>query len=572
MQKQIILIAFLLLGALSLLAQNEPKKVTNTFALQKVTVVQAPGKVMTDATVVVKDGLIHAVGKNVEIPFDAKIVKADSMIVYPGFISGAAHIGIPKVEKKEEGRRRYDPDVKDPGNPPNDKAGIQPERQVRDLLKADDNAIEGMRKLGFTTAQTMPDGKMLPGQASIVLLAGASANDMILMDNTALFFQFKGASGVAPATVIGVMSKLRDLYKQAEQAKTHRATFVKNPSGMKRPTSDPILEAFYPVIDGDKALMVKANTSRDISRAMALQKDLGYNMILTDVKQGWNYLDQMRGQQVLLSLDLPKAKESKSKKKEDEAQEEEKSKSMADKEMEALEMRRGESMKQYENQAKMLAEKGVAFGFSTLDAKAKDIKANFKRMMDAGLTEDQMLAALTTTPAKMLGIDKVTGTVAEGKIANLVVTDAPYFEEQSNVRYVFVDGQLFEYEAKAKKKKKKEGKEGDATEAPADVAGVWTYEMSVPGQELEGTLTIKKSDEELSVFMSDPSGSGEEEEIEDAVLEGDVMTFSMDVEQGGASMNIEFELTFDGESYEGTMSVGSFGSFDVEGVRTSKPD
>ncbi|MEM0992480.1 MAG: amidohydrolase family protein [Bacteroidota bacterium] len=571
MQKQITLVTLLLLGVLSLWAQNEPKAVTSTFALQKVTIVQAPGKVITDGTVVVKDGLIHAVGKDITIPFDAKIVKADSMIVYPGFISGAAHIGIPKVEQKDEGgRRRRDPDVKDPGNPPNDKAGIQPERQVRDLLKADENSIESMRKLGFTTAQVMPDGKMLPGQSSIILLAGESANDMILMESTALFFQFKGASGVAPATVIGVMSKIRDLYKQAEQAKAHQTAFMKAPAGMKRPESDPVLEAFYPVIDRKKPMMMKTNTSRDISRAMVLQKEMGYPLVFTGVKQGYNYVDQMKGQNVLLSLDLPKAKADK-KKKEGEG-EEMKEKTPEEEEMAALEMRRAEEMKKMESQAATLAGKGVNFGFSTLDAKAKDIKANIKRMMEAGLTEEQVLAALTTYPAKMLGIEKVTGTVAKGKIANLVVTDAPYFEDDANVRYVFVDGQLFEYEAKAKKKKKKAGQDGEATEEQADVAGTWTYEMSVPGQELEGMLRVEMEEDELKVFMSDPSGSGEEEEVDDANLEGDVMTFTMTVDQGGGSMTVNFELTFDGEAYEGAMSIGEFGSFDVEGVRTKKPE
>ena len=434
----------------------------------------------------------------------------------------------------------------------------------------DRSSIEAMRKLGFTTAQVMPDGKMLPGKASVVLLAGESANDMILMENTALFFQFKGASGVAPATVIGVMSKWRDLYKQAEQAKTHKAVFMKTPAGMKRPESDPVLEAFYPVIDGKQAVMMKANTSRDISRAIVLQKALGYNLVLTDVKQGWNYMDKMVGQSVLLSLDMPKTKEDKKKdKKEDE---ETKEKTFAEKEMEALEARRAAEMKKVEKQAAMLADKGVTFGFSTLDAKAKDIKANIKRMMEAGLTEEQVLAALTTNPAKMLGIDKVTGTVSKGKIANLVVTDAPYFEDDSNVRYVFVDGQLFEYEAKAKKKKKKEGKEGDATEEQADVAGIWSYEMAVPGQELEGTFTFKVSEDEITALMSDPSGEDEDEEIDDITLEGDVMTFSLDIEQGGQSITVDFELTFDGEAYEGTMSVGEFGSFDVEGVRTEKPE
>ncbi|MEM6697199.1 MAG: amidohydrolase, partial [Bacteroidota bacterium] len=297
MQKQFLLIAFLLIS-LSLFAQNEPKPVTSTFALQNVTIVQAPGKVIEGGTLVVKDGLIQAVGKNVTIPFDAKKVKADSMYVYAGFIDGASHVGIPKVENKEEGRRRNRSEIKNPGNPPNEKAGIQPERPVRDVLNAGEKSISDMRKLGFTTAHVVPDGKMLPGKGAIVMLAGESVNDMILMENTALFAQFKGAGGVYPNTVIAVMSKFRDLYKQAEQAKAHKATFVNNPSGIKRPTNDPVLEAFYPIIDGEQAIFMKASSMKDLSRAMVLKKELGYELVLTEVKQGWNYADQMKGSKV----------------------------------------------------------------------------------------------------------------------------------------------------------------------------------------------------------------------------------------------------------------------------------
>lgn len=566
MQKQLLLIAFLLIS-LGLFAQNEPKQVTSTFALQNVTIVQAPGKVIEGGTVVVKNGLIQAVGKNVSIPFDAKKVKADSMYVYAGFIDGASHVGIPKVEKKEEGGRRDRSQNKNVGNPPNDQAGIQPERQVRDVLKAGEKSIEDMRKLGFTTAHVVPDGKMLPGKGAIVMLAGESVNDMILVENTATFAQFKGAGGVYPNTVIAVMSKFRDLYQQAEQAKAHEAAFMKNPSGIKRPTSDPVLEAFYPVIDGKQAIFMKASNMKDLSRAMVLQKELGYELVLTEVKQGWNYADKMKGDKVFLSLDLPKTPKE-DKKKEDE---EGKEKTMEEKEAEAMEKRRAERMKEFETQAMMMTKKGVNFGFSTLDAKAKDIRANLMRMIEAGLTEDQALAALTTQPAKMLGIDKVTGTIEKGKIANLVVTDAPYFDKESNVRYVLVDGHLFEYEAKAKKKKKKATDGEEATEN-ADIAGVWTYELSIPGQELDGTFTFKVDEDEVTGTMSDPSGEDEEEELKEVVLEGDKLSFSITVDQGGGSMLVEFNLEFDGEAYEGTLSVGDFGTFDVEGVRAEKPE
>jgi len=560
MQKYLIL-CLLSVFTFVLKAQDEPSPVTKTLALQNVTIIQAPGKVIEQGTVIIKNGLIHAVGKNLNIPFDAKIIKADSMFVYAGFIDGASHTGIPRAdESQNQGGRGQRPDVKDPGNPPNDIAGIQPERMVRSLLKADDKSIEEMRKLGFTVAHVVPTGKMLPGTGAIILLAGNTVNDMILKEETALFAQFSGAGFVAPSTIIGVMSKLRDLYFQAQQSKNHTASYLKNPAGMSRPERNPVLEAFYPVIDKKQPIFMKAETANDISRALILQSDLGYNVVLADVKQGWNYSEQLKKIPTFLSLNLPPAKEAK---KADDKKKEEttavKIPTAFDLEAEALEKKRAETMKEYESQAAKMIAAGVNFGFSTLEAKAKDIKGNFTRMIDAGLNAEQALAALTTTPAKMLGIDNIVGTVEKGKMANLVISDAPYFDKESNVRFVLVDGQVFEYEAKPKKKPAVAGEEVK----PAKIDGKWNYSFNAGGTQMSGTFVFNQdADNNITGTSSNPQGSGEVN-IENPQLNGNLLTFSLQFQ----GITVEYELTFEETTYAGKVSAGDFGSFDIEGTK-----
>lgn len=536
--------------AFGLKAQDDSKQVTSTFVLQNATIIPSPGKKMENTSVIIKDGLIQAVGKNISIPYDAKVIKADSMFVYAGFIDGASNAGIPA--KKEEAKR---PDIKDTGNPPYAVAGIQPERQVREMLKADDKSVTDMRALGFTMAHVVPEGRMLPGKGAIVMMAGESASDMVFIDDTALFTQFSPAPRrIAPSTIIGVMSKLRDLYKQAEQSKMHEAMYSKNPAGMKRPEQDAILEAFYPVIDGEMPVFMKAESLKEVGRALALQKELGYTLVLTEVKEGWHLADRIKGMPLFLSMDLPEAiKEEKEDEKEDE-----KEQSEMEMEQAKLEAKKAEAVKAFEMQAAMMAKAGITFGFSTLESKPKDIKANIMRMIEAGLTEDQALAALTTAPAEMLGLSKVAGSIEKGKMANLVVADAPYFEKDANVRYVFVDGQPFEYEVKAKKKKK------DVDEETIDVSGTWSYAANAGGMDLSGTLEIKVENGKLvSCVMSNPMEPSEKGEVENADLIGNVLTFTTPYQ----GMNVEYELTFDGETYEGSMSVGDFGSFEIEGSK-----
>src|SRR5690606_11299639 len=122
---------------------------------------------------------------------------------------------------------------------------------------------------------------------------------------------------------------------------------------------------------------------------------------------------------------------------------------------------------------------------------------NLITMIEKGLSEDKALAGLTTVPAKMLGLSEMLGTVEKGKIANLVVTDKPYFTKESNVRYVFVDGKLYEYEAKKPAKK-----EDENVKVSAD--GKWCYNINSPGQSSTGTVAIKSEGAKLSATIANP--------------------------------------------------------------------
>ncbi|MFT4762327.1 MAG: imidazolonepropionase-like amidohydrolase [Paraglaciecola sp.] len=552
---------FLLVQSANLCAQKESglSPVTNTYALKDVRIIQKPGQMIEVGTVIVKDGLIHAVGTNVEIPANAKVLEADSMYVYAGFIDGLSHIGIPKPESKEEdgNRRRRESNS---ANPTYERAGIQPEIQARDVLSAKNKSIAEMRKLGFTAAHSVPRGKMLPGNGALILLSGETADEMVLKSGVSLFSQFKGGGGVYPGTLIAVMSKFRELYGQAEQAKAHKSKYANNQIGLTRPNNNRVLEAFYPVIDGKIPVYYEAPKMKDMHRVFTLQKELGFPLVLSNLKQGWYLADKIKSTntKVLLSLDLPDVKDEEKKNDKDKKPEKEGEVKFVQAELELAEFkkRQQESLKMYRSQAATFETKGIQFGFSSMDAKSGDIRKNLRTMIKNGLSENAALAALTTNAAQQLGVSNSMGTVEKGKIANLVVSDKPYFAEKSNVRFVVVDGKVFEYEVKKKKK-------GDPN-AKVDIAGSWTYEIFVPGMEISGVLTLKNEDGEVSGSMTMAQGEGSED-IRNAVLDGDVLTFESTATPGDAPMKISFELTVDGESIEGTVNVGEFGTFEVKG-------
>lgn len=541
---------------LAAFAQEEVKlaPVTRTYAITHVNIIQGPGRKVDMGTVIIRNGIIQNVGKNLSIPSDAIVIKADSMYVYAGFIDGYSRAGVIKP-KQETNRER----PKDPGNPDPEQAGITPQNDVRTSLNPADKSVEDLRALGFTTAQVVPYGGMLPGTGSIIQLGGETANEMVLLANSAFYSELAGAQRMYPNTVIGVMSKYRELYRQAAQAKAYESMYASNRAGLERPTNDKILEAFYPVIDKRVPVLFKADRYLDANRVLLLQKDLGFNVVLGDVKDCWDMINKIKSAnaKVFLSLDLPDAVKEEKK---DEKKEEAKDQTNAEKE--ALEKRKAESIAQYVAQASAFQKAGVSFGFSTASAKTKDIPGNLRRMIAAGLTEDQALAALTTAPAQLLGIADRVGTVDNGKIANLVISDKPYFNEKAKVRYVFVDGVLYTYEVK--EEKKGDAKNGNGKKA--DPNGKWSYTTETPQGNSSGVVVIKNEGGTYTGTITN-SMSDRETELKSIMVDGNVLSFSFGFDAGGGSMTIDVNLTIDGTDFEGTMSVGQYGSFPMKGSK-----
>lgn len=556
--------------AAPVLAQDDVPIVTRTYALENARVVQAPGEVLDRATVIVRNGLIEAVGEDLAVPFDAQRIAADSLIVYAGFISGLSYAGV------DEPDADHGDEVDDPGNPPDDRAGIQPDRRARAHLDPDDSEIEALRKIGFTTAHVVPEGRMLPGAGAVVQLAGDSPNAMTLRDDASLFAQFEGGRGVYPATPMAVIAKWRQLYREAERRKTLAARYAENPRGVERPPSDPVHSAFFPVIDGTTPVFFHTDNVLEMHRALALQDELGFPLALAGLHEGFRDPDVLRttDADLFLSLDLPDEDDWAPPEDTTAADTTEaepppepgdfflsnfRTHSYEDVEAETenLKARQAIERETYYRNAATLHEAGVRFAFSTLDAKARDIRDHLRTMIEFGLPEDVALAALTTHPAALLDLDAQLGTVEEGKIANLVVTNAPYFAEDSQIRYVFVDGTPFEIDEAAPAAE--EGEEA------ANPVGVWNYTVSTPQGEIGGTLTLSGEPDALEGTITSEMGN-EEADLENIELDGARLSFAFDAGDPG---RVSVTATIRGDEMEGSLDVPEFGSAPFSATRTS---
>lgn len=551
-----MLILPFLFGTLAVNAQSDhtgKSAATRTFAITNASIVQSPGAVMEGGTIVVKNGLISAVGKNVSIPDDAQVLDGTGMYVYAGFIDGMSNIGAKRPEAMKRPSNLFTPD------PPNDYAGITPERHVVDQIDVASSTISDMRKAGFTIAHTVPYGRMLPGSGALIFLADKDhPDDIIMAEDVAMFSQFVGAPGAYPGNILGIMAKWRNIYRNADNSLQHTKMYAEDPSGLERPNRDRTLEAFYPVVAKEKTVFFNVQNMLDVRRAMRLQNDLGFNIAVANIKQGWEMADELkqRGAKVFLSMDLPdEPKASKSEDKSDEVKH--------------LETRKMDFYKKYVSQAATFQAAGVQFGFSTMGTRGNKVKTHMMTMIDNGLSADDALAALTTSPASLLGIDKIAGTAEVGKIGNLVVTTGPYFEKKSQVKYVFVDGDKYDYEIKEDKKK------GDATTDSPDpvdtsnepLIGSWTYNFTTPQGDQGGKMIIKKEGDLYSGVMTSDDGSPDTD-MEDISFRDGTLSFSFSVDGGGQTIEIIVSGTVSGKNYDAQASVEAFNvSFELSATK-----
>ncbi len=537
--------------------------VSRTYAIANVNIVQAPGRKIDMGTVVLKDGLILFVGKNVSIPADAIIIKADSMYVYAGFIDGLSRVGVTKPKEESQGGSQQQR-PKDPGNPKPEEAGITPQNDVRSSLNPADKSVAEFRNIGFTTAHVVPYGGMMPGNGAIVLLGGRTADEMVLVNKSSFYSELTPAQRVYPGTVMGVMAKYRELYRQAALSRSYENMYAANRSGIQRPATDRVLESLYPVVDKRQPVLFKAEKVTDAQRVLTLQSDLGFTLWLAELKEGWDIVNKVKASnaKVFLSLDLPEDKKDDTPaRKKEEVEKNDKPKTAADVEKEALEKRKADFTAKYIGQAAVYQKAGVKFGFSTINVKASNIPSNLRRMITAGLSEDAALASLTTVPAELLGLSDRLGTVDNGKMANLVISDKPYFEEKAKVRYVFVEGNLYKLEIK-------EAKKGDPN-AKVDLAGEWTMTTETPKGKNDETLTIKKDGNN---FTGTVSGGRllKPVDLEEVILDGNALTLRYTVNYDSQNLTVTVDAIVEGDTFKGTASIADLGIFPVEGKKNPK--
>lgn len=439
LSRAVALLAVVAVAAPTLAAQrNAP----STYAITNAKLVPVSAPVIEKGTIVIRDGLIAALGANVAVPGDARIIDGTGLTVYPGLFDAFGTIGIASAAPAGSGGRGGGGAAaalaalaaptttgrSGNGSTVDQPRGVEPELSTADLVKLDEDALDGPRSAGIATALTVSSAGIFQGQSALINLAGPSASSMIVKPNVAQTIAFssgRGFGGGYPGSLMGVFAVLRQELLDAQRYRELKTAYARNPRNMQRVEFDPSHEALLPALAGQQPVVMVANSQREIERALDLGKEFGLKVMIAGGSEAYLVANRLKAENVpvLLSINFPRRTAA----------------AAADSEPEPLRTLR--ERVEAPKAAGRLAAAGVKFAFQSGGLTTwTDFDANIQRAVEGGLSADQAIKAVTWSPAELFGVSDRLGSLEVGKIANLTVTKGALTDKAMRINSLYVDG------------------------------------------------------------------------------------------------------------------------------------
>lgn len=432
------------------------RNVPATYAITNARIVPVGSPTIPSGTVVIRNGLIAAVGASVTAPADARIIDGNGLTVYPGFIDAYGTLGLPTAAGNAAGgaagRTAAATTTARPAGAPNSTnvVGLQPEVTVVDALDPDESSFTAAHAAGFTSAFTATGTGVFRGSAAMINLDGTDVSALILKDGVAQSVGFSrggggfggGGGGGFPGSLFAVFAALRQELLDAQRYRDLKLAYDKNPRGMQRPAHDASLEALQPVLARQQQVVMFANTEREIIRALDLAKEFNLRVVLAGGTEAYKLADRLKAENVpvLLSVNFPRRTAAGGGATGGGAAGGfggGRGGAPADDEPEL--MRTLRERVEAPKSAGRLSAAGVRIAFQS-SANFTEYLANVRRAVEGGLAADQALRAMTLGPAELFGVSDRVGTIEAGKIANLTITRGDLLDKSSRVTQLFIDG------------------------------------------------------------------------------------------------------------------------------------
>ncbi len=541
MRMKLVLYAFAAIGLLfPLFASAQSTAITNA------RIVTVSGATIERGTVVIRDGLIEAVGANARVPADAVTIDGSGLTIYPGFIDSLTNLGLaarpatpPGGGGGGGGGAAAAAAAAAQANPSNSNypAGFRPEYSVIEDLRAGDTQFDSVRNAGFAAALTTGRERIFNGQSALINLGGDSVSTMTIKTPVAMHISFSTVPGQYPGSLLGTFAALRQMFNDAKRHDEMLKMYAKDPRGMRRPAVDRSLEAIIPVVNRQMPVIFNANTENDIQRALDLAKEYNLKAIIAGGQAADKFMIRLKEQDVpvLLSMNFPKRTAAASPDADPES-------------MEVLRFRANTP-----KVAGKLATSGVKFAFQSGGlTNQNDFVANAVKATENGLSKDAAVRAMTLGAAEIFGVSDRLGSIEAGKIANLTVVRGDLFAQQRTFTHVFVDGKMFEIKAPepGRGPGRGPGGPGGAPAGAVNYGGTYAITIQAPGQPLTGTLSIIQTGNLITGTMVTELGTTQ---IRDGRTTATGFSFAGSVNFGGQPIDFTVQANISGNQLSGTV-------------------
>src|SRR2546423_1525936 len=367
------------------------------------------GPPIANGTVLIRDGVIVAVGANVNVPAGAQRIDATGRIVTPGLINAITTIGLVEI-----GQVRDTNDAAAKGNN-NIAASFKP----WEGLNPASSVFAPTRSEGVTTVIITPRGGLVAGQAAAIDLGTGQRSEVMRRAPVAMIAQIDDAQSAGTNSRGELMGKLRALFDDVKFYMAHRLDYDRAATKtLSAPAAD--LEALIPVVQGRMPIMIDADRVDEIDAALQLARDYNLKLMISGGAESWLAADRLAAAHVpVLTGAMNNIPDSFAR------------------------------LNQRQENAAMLRRAGVQVvlvGNTDGDESrfnARNIKYEAGNAVAYGMNYDDALRAITLTPAELFGLSDRVGSLQAGRDANVVVWSGDPFEFSTRAEHVFIRGREF---------------------------------------------------------------------------------------------------------------------------------
>ncbi|MGA9569474.1 MAG: amidohydrolase family protein [Candidatus Acidiferrales bacterium] len=393
-----------------------------SYAIKGGKVFTLAGPAIENGTVLIRDGKIAAVGAGIAIPQDAQVIDATGLEVYPGMFDPVTQIGLNEVSAVSA-----TVDVSELGdyNPELVAAtAVNPASAHIAVTRA--NGITEVIAAPGTTGFDLQSGGLIAGQASAFNLAGWTMDEMQINRSVAMVINWPSIqTRTFDFATFSIKEKpYADVKKEYDKSVNtlgdwmDRARHYAQAKEKGSPTlyeRDLKLEALVPVVEGKLPVLVVADEARDIRNAVDFCTKQNLRMILGSGAEAWKVKELLKEKKIPVVL----APTNRLPEQEDTPYD-----------------------KPYTEPSELFAA-GIPIAFSSFGtAFSRRLPQYAGTAVAYGLPHDEALKAVMLNAAQMFGLADQLGTLETGKIANVIVTSGDPLELQTQVRYLFIKGQL----------------------------------------------------------------------------------------------------------------------------------